>query len=88
MSDVTAVPFDSPTIDPELEENVVNTSRMLALDAVQAANSGHAGLPMGMAQVAGAWVGSHLVIRHGTKLIRPLLVIVSLAISISLLLND
>ena len=46
------------------------------------------GLPMGMAQVAGAWVGSHLVIRHGTKLIRPLLVIVSLAISISLLLND
>ena len=52
MSDVTAVPFDSPTIDPELEENVVNTIRMLALDAVQAANSGHAGLPMGMATAA------------------------------------
>lgn len=46
------------------------------------------GLPMGLAQMAGAWVGSHLVIRHGTRLIRPLLVIVSLAISVKLLLSD
>ena len=45
-------PFESPSLDPELEENVVNTVRMLALDAVQAANSGHAGLPMGMATAA------------------------------------
>ncbi len=47
-----SLPFESPTIDPDLEENVVNTIRMLALDAVQAANSGHAGLPMGMATAA------------------------------------
>jgi uncharacterized membrane protein YfcA len=46
------------------------------------------GLPMGLAQMGGAWVGSHLVIRHGTRLIRPLLVIVSLAISLKLLLSD
>jgi uncharacterized membrane protein YfcA len=46
------------------------------------------GLPMGVAQMAGAWVGSHLVIRHGTRLIRPLLVAVSLAISLRLLLGD
>lgn len=46
------------------------------------------GLPMGLAQMAGAWVGSHLVIRHGTRLIRPLLVAVSLAISLKLLLSD
>lgn len=46
------------------------------------------GLPMGIAQMAGAWVGSHLVIRHGTRLIRPLLVVVSLAISLKLLLGD
>lgn len=46
------------------------------------------GLPMGLAQAAGAWVGSHLVIRHGTRLIRPLLVGVSLAISLKLLLGD
>jgi uncharacterized protein len=43
------------------------------------------GLAMGLAQMAGAWVGSHLVIRHGTRLIRPLLVTVSLAISLRLL---
>ena len=46
------------------------------------------GLPMGLAQMAGAWLGSHLVMRHGTRLIRPLLVIVSLAISIRLLLAE
>jgi uncharacterized protein len=46
------------------------------------------GLAMGIAQVAGAWVGSQLVIRHGTRLIRPLLVVVSLALSIRLLLGD
>jgi hypothetical protein len=46
------------------------------------------GLPMGLAQMAGAWIGSHLVIRHGTRLIRPLLVLVSLAISLRLLLSE
>lgn len=46
------------------------------------------GLPMGLAQMAGAWVGSHLVIRHGARLIRPLLVAVSLAISLKLLFSD
>ena len=48
----SSLPFESRSLDPELEENVVNTIRMLALDAVQAANSGHAGLPMGMATAA------------------------------------
>ncbi|RDH87637.1 MAG: hypothetical protein DIZ78_03475 [endosymbiont of Escarpia spicata] len=46
------------------------------------------GLSMGLAQVAGAWVGSHLVIRHGTQLIRPMLVTVSVLISLKLLLSD
>jgi uncharacterized membrane protein YfcA len=46
------------------------------------------GLPMGIAQIIGAWTGSHLVIRHGTALIRPLLVVVSLAISVRLLFSD
>src|SRR5690606_25244268 len=39
-------------LDPELERKAVNTIRMLAADAVQAANSGHPGMPMGMAQAA------------------------------------
>jgi len=37
-------------------------------------------------KVAGAWLGSHLVMRHGTVIVRPLLVIVSVAISLKLLL--
>ncbi len=43
------------------------------------------GLSMGLAQVAGAWVGSHLVLRHGSRLIRPFLVVVCLALSAKLL---
>ena len=46
------------------------------------------GLPMGLSQMVGAWIGSHLVIRHGTRLIKPLLVTVSLAISVKLLWFD
>ena len=46
------------------------------------------GLPMGLSQMVGAWIGSHLVIRHGTALIKPLLVTVSLAISVKLLWFD
>ena len=45
------------------------------------------GLSMGLGQVLGAWAGSHLVIRHGTALIRPVLVIVSIAVSLKLLLS-
>ncbi len=45
------------------------------------------GLAMGLAQVAGAWLGAHLVVRHGGRLVRPLLVLVSLALSLQLLLN-
>lgn len=46
------------------------------------------GLAMGMAQMAGAWLGSHLAIRHGARIIKPLLIVVSLGISIRLLLNS
>jgi transketolase len=35
-----------------IEEKAINTIRFLAADAVQAANSGHPGLPMGMASAA------------------------------------
>ena len=45
------------------------------------------GLAMGLAQMAGAWLGSQLAIQHGSRVIRPLLVAVSLALSVKLLLD-
>jgi len=45
------------------------------------------GLLMAGGQFLGAWTGSHLAARHGAKLIRPLLVVVSLSISVKLLLE-
>lgn len=46
------------------------------------------GLVMGAGQLAGAWIGSHLVLRHGTRLVRPVLVVASLAVSLNLLLDQ
>ena len=39
---------------------MANAIRALAMDAVQAANSGHPGMPMGMAEIAVALWGRHL----------------------------
>ena len=43
------------------------------------------GLAMGTGQLIGAWLGSHLAITHGAKLIKPLVVAISIALSIKLL---
>lgn len=43
---------------------------------------------MALGQGLGAWLGSHLVIRHGAALVRPVLVVASLAISAKLLLDQ
>jgi transketolase len=61
MSDALP-PVSSPAaaaVTPQLQANAI---RALAMDAVQAANSGHPGAPMGMAEMAVALWGRHL--RH------------------------
>ena len=44
---------------------LANAIRALSMDAVQKANSGHPGMPMGMAEIALALWGRHL--RHNPK---------------------
>src|SRR5919201_6873932 len=48
-----------------LDELCINTIRILAVDGVQKANSGHPGLPMGAAPMAYALWGRHL--RHNPR---------------------
>src|SRR5262245_24521492 len=55
---VTATSASSPAV----ERDMANAIRALAMDAVQKANSGHPGMPMGMAEIAVALWGRHL--RH------------------------
>ena len=42
----------SVALDSKLTEQAVNTIKFLAVDAVEQANSGHPGMPMGMADTA------------------------------------
>lgn len=45
---------------PVTEKRLADTIRVLAMDAVQAANSGHPGMPMGMADVATVLFKDHV----------------------------
>src|SRR2546428_10355791 len=47
---------------PASEGELANSIRALAMDAVEAAKSGHPGMPMGMAEIAAALWQRHL--RH------------------------
>ncbi|HTX73551.1 MAG TPA: transketolase, partial [Rectinemataceae bacterium] len=49
-----------PIANPELTVKCVNTIRMLAADSVQQANSGHPGMPMGVADLAYVLFTRHL----------------------------
>src|SRR5262245_10859101 len=52
----------SPPAAPAAESELANAIRALAMDAVEAAKSGHPGMPMGMAEIAVALWKRHL--RH------------------------
>jgi transketolase len=49
-----------PNLTPELERKCIDTIRFLAVDAVENANSGHPGLPMGAAPMAFVLWSRHL----------------------------
>jgi transketolase len=49
-----------PTISPELQKKAIDTIRFLAVDAVENANSGHPGMPMGAAPMAHVLWTRHL----------------------------
>jgi len=62
MAETTSTPVTNPTTpeDVSSRQDMANAIRALAMDAVQAANSGHPGAPMGMADMAVALWGEHL----------------------------
>ncbi|MCE2932464.1 MAG: TSUP family transporter, partial [Hyphomicrobiales bacterium] len=45
------------------------------------------GLAMGVAAAAGAYIGARTGLKHGARLIRPLVILVSLAMALRLLLD-
>jgi transketolase len=55
-------PMDSPVTAKATDAELANSIRALAMDAVEAAKSGHPGMPMGMAEIAVALWQRHL--RH------------------------
>ncbi len=46
------------------------------------------GLPMALAQIAGGFIGSHLTLRLGARIMRPVLVVVSLLLTVRLVAGD
>src|SRR5256884_4834725 len=56
------VPMDSSVTAKATDAELANSIRALAMDAVEAAKSGHPGMPMGMAEIAVALWKRHL--RH------------------------
>src|SRR5689334_19979486 len=56
---------ENSNINPELDQLCINTIRTLAIDAVQKANSGHPGLPLGAAPMA--YVLWTRFLRHNPK---------------------
>ena len=55
-----STPLSTPHPTPDMARRMANAVRMLAVDAVEAAKSGHPGAPMGMADIAEVLWNRHL----------------------------
>src|SRR5258705_6079839 len=62
FTDNYKVSTHAPEFSAYMRQDLTNAIRALAMDAVKAGNSGHPGMPMGMAEIALALWGRHL--RH------------------------
>jgi transketolase len=60
MNDIAQAPAAALAAEADLQRDMANAIRALAMDAVQVANSGHPGMPMGMAEIALALWTRHL----------------------------
>ena len=59
-------------VHPPKFNDITGAIRALAMDAVQKANSGHPGAPMGMAEIAEAfWIHHMLSLIHISEPTRP-----------------
>jgi uncharacterized membrane protein YfcA len=67
--------------------NLASNLGAFGVFAVNGAIEWRIGLTMGLAQVAGAWFGSHVAIANGARLIKPVLVVTCIVISLRLLLS-
>ena len=65
--------MESPVSAKATDAELANSLRALAMDAVEAAKSGHPGMPMGMAEIAVALWTRHL--RHNPANPAPMMVI-------------
>ena len=72
MTSQTALPTFDAVLPADFEKKAANTIRMLAADGVQAANSGHPGMPMGMALPAlTLWTRFHALQPGQSRLGQP-----------------
>lgn len=75
--------WGDPPAEASANAKVANSASNLAALAVFAACGQVVWLPalvMGLGQLIGGWLGAHLVVRHGTGLVRVMVVVVSLAL--------
>ena len=62
--------------------NFASNIAALSVFALQGSIVWEVGIPMAIGMAAGGWVGSHTTIKHGERFLKPLFVLVSLALMV------